>query len=61
MNIPASYTETRRYDHTKAPLADVVSKALQSLGWEFEPANLIRSRARYHGAYGHGARTSISG
>jgi hypothetical protein len=40
MNIPASYTETRRYDGTRAPLADVASKALQSLGWEFEPASL---------------------
>ncbi len=36
MTIPASYSETRKYDHTKIALSDAVSKALESIGWEFE-------------------------
>ncbi len=39
MTIPASYTETREFNYSKTALSDTVSKALQSLEWEFALVN----------------------
>jgi hypothetical protein len=50
MTIPVSYAEFRKYERTKASLADAVPKALHSLGWTFEPVNQYSFKGKRPGS-----------